>query len=552
MRRYAALAAVLALLTVVAGRPQAAPAPAPKLAVIIVVDQMRADYVDTFQADWMGGLKRLVREGAWFRQAAYPYLTTVTCAGHATIGTGAYPHRHGIMQNAWWNRSTAANVTCTADASVKNIGYTKTETGGDSAAAQRTPTFADEMRAQKASHVATVSLKDRSAIMLAGHGGDSVVWLNNALDGWETSSAFASAPVPAIKAYLDANPIDADYGKTWTRMLPEGRYLHPDDGLEENPPKGWTSTFPHPLTSASGHPDAEYRARWERSPFGDAYLGRFAAAIVDGLQLGRHDTTDVLAVSFSSPDLVGHGFGPRSQEIQDMYANLDRTIGALLDHLDAAVGKGKYVVALSGDHGVFPIPEQLVREGRDGGRLDARAIGEAAEKAAASVLGEGKYVARASSNGLYFAPPSNGNDLYFLPGVYERLSATPGGLNAVVAAIEAQRGIQRVFTAGEVSNADAATDPLQRAAALSYVAGRSGDLVLAPKPGWESIAAGASHGTANAEDQRVPILLMGPGVKHGEYRQPASPADIAPTLGALSGILVPHAEGRVLREALRK
>ena len=541
MRRFAALTAVLALLTVVSGRPQAAPAPAPKLAVIIVVDQMRADYVDTFQADWTGGLKRLVKEGAWFRQAAYPYLTTVTCAGHATIGTGAYPHRHGVMQNAWWNRGTATNVTCTADASVKNIGYTKTETGGDSAAAQRTPTFADEMRAQKASHVATVSLKDRSAIMLAGHGGDSVVWLNNALDGWETSSAFASAPVPAIKAYLDANPIDADYGKTWTRMLPEGRYLHPDDGLEESPPKGWTSTFPHPLTSASGHPDAEYRALWERSPFGDAYLGRFAAAVVDGLQLGTHDTTDVLAVSFSSPDLVGHAFGPRSQEIQDMYANLDRTIGTLLDHLDAAVGKGKYVVALSADHGVSPIAEQLAHEGRDGGRLDPRAIGEAAEKAAAAVLGDGKYVAR-----------ENGNDLYFLPGVYERLSAKPGALDAVVAAVAAQRGIQRVFKAEEVANADTATEPLQRAAALSYVAGRSGDLLLAPKAGWEFIATGATHGTANAEDQRVPILLMGPGIRHGEYRQPASPADIVPTLAALSGILVPHAEGRVLREALRK
>ncbi len=541
MRRFAALTAVLALLTVVSGRPQAAPAPAPKLAVIIVVDQMRADYVDTFQADWAGGLKRLVKEGAWFRQAAYPYLTTVTCAGHATIGTGAYPHRHGVMQNAWWNRGTATNVTCTADASVKNIGYTKTETGGDSAAAQRTPTFADEMRAQKASHVATVSLKDRSAIMLAGHGGDSVVWLNNALDGWETSSAFASAPVPAIKAYLDANPIDADYGKTWTRMLPEGRYLHPDDGLEESPPKGWTSTFPHPLTSASGHPDAEYRALWERSPFGDAYLGRFAAAVVDGLQLGTHDTTDVLAVSFSSPDLVGHAFGPRSQEIQDMYANLDRTIGTLLDHLDAAVGKGKYVVALSADHGVSPIAEQLAHEGRDGGRLDPRAIGEAAEKAAAAVLGDGKYVAR-----------ENGNDLYFLPGVYERLSAKPGALDAVVAAVAAQRGIQRVFKAEEVANADTATEPLQRAAALSYVAGRSGDLLLAPKAGWEFIATGATHGTANAEDQRVPILLMGPGIRHGEYRQPASPADIVPTLAALSGILVPHAEGRVLREALRK
>ena len=536
MRHVAAVVTFVA----VAAALRAAPAPAPKLAVIIVVDQMRADYVDNFKKDWTGGLKRLVKDGAWFHEAAYPYLTTVTCAGHATIGTGALPHRHGVMQNAWWNRETGAQVSCTADPSVKNIGYTKIETAGDSAAALRTPTFADEMRAQKASHVATVSLKDRSAIMLAGHGGDSVLWLNNALDGWETSSAFATAPVPAIKAFLDANSIDADYGKTWTRMLPENRYLYPDDGLAESAPGGWTATFPHPLTSASGHPDSSYHTKWERSPFGDAYLGRLAAAIVDGLQLGKHETTDVLAVSFSTPDLVGHGFGPRSQEIQDIYANLDRTIGALLDHLDAAVGKGQYVVALSADHGVLPIPEQLVKEGRDAGRLDQRAIGDVAEKAAAAALGAGHYVAR-----------ENGNDLYFEPGVYEKLSAKPGAIDAVIAALAAQPGIQRVFRSEQLRDAATAADPLLKAAALSYVPGRSGDIMLAPKNGWIFAGNGATHGTANADDQRVPILLMGPGIRHGEYRQPATPADIAPTLAALTRIVVPHAEGRVLREALK-
>ena len=406
---------------------------------------MRADYVDTFQADWTGGLKRLVKEGAWFRQAAYPYLTTVTCAGHATIGTGAFPHRHGIFQNAWWNRSTSTTVSCTADASVKNIGYTKTETGGDSAAAQRTPTFADEMRAQKASHVATVSLKDRSAIMLAGHGGDSVVWLDNALDGWETSSAFTSAPVPAIKAYLDANPIDADYGKTWTHMLPEGRYLHPDDGLGENAPKGWTSTFPHTLTSASGHPDAEYRALWERSPFADAYLGRLAAAIVDGLQLGTHDTTDVLAVSFSSPDLLGHGFGPRSQEIQDMRQSRSH-------------------------HWRTARPSRCCRRqgkicrravGRPWRHADCRAARERGPRCRtpgrARVIGEGGREGRRQrcSATAECVARENGNDLYFAPGVYARLSAKlASALDAVAVAgcCRTARPFSAVFKVEQVSN----------------------------------------------------------------------------------------------------
>ena len=284
----------------------------------------------------------------------------------------------------------------------------------------------------------------------------------------------------------------------------------------------------------------EYHARWERSPFADAYTGRFAAAIVDGLQLGKHETTDVLAISFSSPDLVGHGFGPRSQEVQDLYAQLDRTIGALLDHLDAAVGKGKYVVALTADHGVTPIAEQLVSEGRSAGRIDARAINTAAESAASAALGPGRYVDR-----------EFGNDLYLAPGVVERLATVPGALDRVAAAVAGVPGIQRVFKPDDIRDAARTTDALQRAAALSYVPGRSGNLILAPKPGWEFIGAGATHGTANPDDQRVPILLMGAGIKRGQFKQAATPADIAPTLASLAGVLLPHAEGRVLQEALR-
>ena len=542
MRHVAAVAIALVL---VAAAPHAAPPPAPKLVVMIVVDQMRADYIDTFQKDWTGGLRRLVREGAWFRQAAYPYLTTVTCAGHATVATGAFPHRHGVFQNSWWSRESSSQVTCTADASAKNVRVSgKASEYSDGAQLLRTQTLADEMRAQKASHVAALSLKARSALMLAGHGGDGVIWLNEALDGWVSLSALSRPVESSVKAFIAAHPIEADYGKTWTRTLADTRYLYPDDGLAENPLRGWTSTFPHPLTSASGHADAEYYSRWERSPFADDYTGQFAAALIDGMQLGRHETTDVLAVSFSSPDLVGHLFGPRSQEIQDVYARLDRTVGALLDHLDAAVGRGKYVVALTADHGVTPIAEQLVKEGRDAGRLDTRAISAAAEKAVTAAIGEAKgdekYVAR-----------ENANDVYFSRGVYDRLAAKPGALDAVMAAIAGVPGVQRVFQAGELRDAATAGDRLLRAAGLSYVPGRSGDLVVAPKPGWEFIGAGATHGSANPDDQDVPILLMGAGIRHGEYKQPATPADIAPTLASLAGILMPHAEGRVLREALK-
>jgi predicted AlkP superfamily pyrophosphatase or phosphodiesterase len=349
-----------------ASPPQPAPT-RPKLVVLMVVDQMRADYVERFRGDWTGGLKRLVDEGAWFTRAAYPYLTTVTCVGHATISTGALPHVHGIIQNAWYDRELGHSTTCTLDPSATVVSYGTAQKTSESAHFLKVPTLADVMRTEHRAHVATVSIKARSAIMLAGHGADAATWLSDNLDGWMTSSAFSTAPVPAVASFVAEHAIAADLGKPWTRLLPESRYREPDDAPGEAPPPGWTRTFPRSLGTQN---DGAYRGQWERSPYGDAYLGRFAAALVDSLQLGRHEATDVLGVSFSSPDLVGHSFGPDSQEIHDMYAHLDQTIGALLDHLDSTVGRGNYVVALSADHGVTPIPEQLAARGMDAGRLD--------------------------------------------------------------------------------------------------------------------------------------------------------------------------------------
>jgi predicted AlkP superfamily pyrophosphatase or phosphodiesterase len=506
----------------------------PKLAVILVVDQMRADYVDRFKSDWSGGLKRLVTDGAWFRNAAYPYLTTVTCAGHATISTGVFPHKHGVIQNAWWDRDLGKAMTCTEDPNAHNAGYDVATGGGDSAYRLQVPTFADEMHSRRSAHVVAVALKDRSAIMLAGHAGESVTWQTNTLDGWQTSSAFGKPPA-VVQTYLARNPITADFRKTWTRLLPESRYLGADDGVGEAPPRGWTRSFPHVLHGEADKPDRSFFAQWQMSPLADAYVGRFAAALVDSLQLGKHDGTDVLAVSFSSPDLIGHAFGPRSQEIQDTYAQLDRTIGALLDHLDTSVGRDQYVVAFTSDHGVTPIPEQLEAEAKDAGRMNGSAIVDAVEKRIKPALGEGKHVVRL-----------NTNDLYFEPGVYARLQAAPATLDAAIAAIEAMPGVAKVFRSEELRRGAKARDPLLRAAALGYFPGRSGDLVLVPKPGWMLAASGTTHGSASEDDRRVPIVFMGKGVARGEYRQAATPADVAPTLAAFCGIAMPATEGRVL------
>jgi predicted AlkP superfamily pyrophosphatase or phosphodiesterase len=528
------LCCVVAVAVVVTIRPQAAPQPPPKLAVIIVVDQMRADYVDRFKGFWTGGLKRMATQGAWFQQAAYPYLTTVTCAGHATISTGSFPHTHGVFQNAWWDREARKQMSCTADPNARDVGYGVTVTGGDSAYRLQVPTFTDQMRTSRRAHVVSLSLKARSAIMLGGHGGDAITWLTEALDGWETSAGYSEHGVPAVKAFVDANPVAADLGKTWDLSLPASSYSEPDDAVGEMPPAGWTRSFPHRLTGTANKADSSYFAQWERSPLADAYLGRFAAALVRSLQLGKHDGTDVLAISFSSPDLLGHAFGPRSREMQDMYVRLDQTIGTLLDQLDAIVGKDQWVAGLTADHGVTPIPEQLVAEGKDGGRIKGGAIVDAIEQALKPALGDGRHVTAL-----------NTNDIYFEPGVYDKILKSRELAAAVVSAIASRPGIQRVFRSEEIRGAANSSDPLLRAAALSYFPGRSGDLIIATKPGWMFYPDGTTHGSPSLDDQRVPILFYGRGVKPGVYQERATPADVAPTLAVLSGMTM-KAEGHPL------
>ena len=495
---------------------------------------MRADYVDRFSGPWTGGLKRMAAQGAWFQQAAYPYLTTVTCAGHATISTGSFPHVHGVFQNAWWDREARRQMTCTEDPKARDVGYGVQVAGGDSAYRLQVPSFTDQMRSQRAAHVVSLSLKARSAIMLGGHGGDAITWLTETLDGWETAAGYSETGVPAVKAFVDVNPIAADLGKTWDRSLPVASYTGVDDGAGEAPPPGWTRTFPHLLQGTAGKPDGTYFAQWERSPYADAYLGRFAAALVQSMELGKHGGTDVLAISFSSPDLIGHAFGPRSQEIQDIYAQLDKTIGTLFDRLDALVGKDQWVAGLTADHGVTPMPEQLIAEGKDAGRISGGAIVDAVEQVLKPALGQGRHVTVLDTN-----------DLYFEPGVYDKILKSRQLATAVVSAIASRPGIQRVFRSEEIRGAANSKDALLRAAALSYFPGRSGDLIIAAKPGWIMQTTGATHGSASADDQRVPLLFYGRGIKPGKYQQAATPADLAPTLAALSGLTM-KAEGHAL------
>lgn len=517
----------------------------PKLVVMIMVDQFRGDYVSQFHHQWTGGLRRLIDEGSSFPLAAYPYQTTVTCAGHATVSTGSMPATHGMIGNSWFDRGRGRMTRCTEDPDSPSLDYGTTRPAasgrtrrGESAWRLKVPTLADELRAQlsPAPRVVTMSIKQRSAIMLAGQRGDAVTWLD-AGRTWTTSKAFAEVPVPFMQRFLAANPIADLLGQTWSRTLPADAYLFEDDEQYEQPPARWTTTFPHPLEGVAGRADRQFYLRWRDSPYSDDYLGGIALASVDALDLGQRDSTDFLGISFSALDFVGHQFGPRSHEVQDTLVRLDRTIGTLLDTLDRRVGAGNYVVALSSDHGVSPIPEWLARQDFSAGRIRTQQVGPLIEAILSTVLDPGRYVARVTGTGVYFRE-----------GVYERLMQEPLARQLVEHVLGTVPGIARVLWRHDVAEARDARDEGLRLVALSYHATRSPDLIGVHERYWMRGAA-ASHGTSNMYDRRVPLILYGGGIRAARHLTDATPADIAPTLAYLTGVTLSRPDGRVLEEA---
>jgi len=528
-----------------------AKAPArPKLVVMLVVDQMRGDYVDKFQGQWSGGLKRLIEEGAWFRDAAYPYAATETCVGHSTISTGAFPATHGMISNAWWDREQQKNVTCTDDSKVKNTGYAGASVkGGDSAWRMLMPAFAEELKYQTGggTRVVTFSLKARAAITMAGHQADAVTWFDPGTGAWTTSSAYPMAAF--VEEYAKAHPVAKAYGKTWTPLLPKSAYLYGETAVGAVPPAGFGAEFPHPLRGKAGSTgaDAAFYYQWQASPYADTYLAEMAEDAVDKLRLGKRAGTDYLGVSFSSLDYVAHSFGPRSWEVQDELARLDRDLTGFFAHLDQVVGRGNYVVALSADHGGAPIPEDLEKTGVDAGWLNVGEVKERAEKALET---------------LNYAKPAvaevGGSDVYFTPGTYDKLKADPAAMRAVIEAIESVPGVAHVYRAKEVDDRPATDSPIRRAEAASFLESRSGDLLIVPKPFWSwdfstpgrPRTYGSMHGSPYYYDQRVPVFFMGFGIRPGVYYDAITPADIAPTFSALCGITLAPRDGHVLGEVL--
>ncbi len=515
----------------------AAPASRPTLVVVLVVDQMRADYVLKYGHQWTGGLRRLLDGGAWFQQAAYPYSYPVTCAGHATISTGTFPHTHGITGNSWWDSVAGRTVECADDPSARSISYGRPVNGGKSAVRLMMPTFTDHLRAQtsRPPRIVTLSMKERTAIMLAGHKATAVTWYDASAGTLVTSSAYTDAPVPFVERFVKTHPIESELTAVWTRKLPAG-YLYADNGVGEKS-AFFTPAFPHPLRREGMKPEQPYEA-WEASPMSDAYLEHLAEAAIEALQLGKGPGTDFLGISFSTLDLVGHDFGPQSHEVQDVLVRLDERLASLFALLDRTVGRSRYVVALTGDHGVSPIPEQMAAQGISAGRIPTSAITERVEEAFRPALGTAKAVARTS-----------GGQVYLRPEAREAIARDARVRDAVLSSLERIPGVARVLLTSERARWDAG-DPLARAVTYSYFPDRFGDIVAIPQP-YYLFGSGdpASHGTPYRYDTAVPLFLYGAGIRAGRYTQAVSPADIVPTLAWLCAVTLPHPEGRPLLEA---
>jgi arylsulfatase A-like enzyme len=544
--RIAAAVALLAVATGLtpAGESARAQNSRPTLLVMVVVDQMRADYLARFDGRFTGGFRRLAREGRHVEQTFYPYLNTVTCAGHATLGTGAWPKTHGIILNEWYRRELGWVRSCTADSETTPVQYSGVaEKEGHSARELRVPTLAERLRARwPSSRAVSVAVKPRSAVMLAGKGATAVTWVG--ADGWQTSTAYAAAPLPEVVRALGPHPFERERTLVWDRLLGIESYAGTDEGLGERPPTGWSALFPHPLLSPE-HPK-ELIELWQTSPFADAALGTLAASLVESYQLGRRDAVDFLGVSFPAVDKVGHDFGPESHELQDTLVRLDRTLGTLLEALDRLVGRDRYALALSSDHGVAPVPEQRRADGESGGRVAVATVGDAVTTAlTAAGLGPGPHVARVEYTEVYLTEAT-------------RARVTADTIAPALAAIRALPGVRTAVWTPALAGLDAA-DPVVRAIQAGFVPGRSGDITVAPAPYWIFVSGrsptggnATTHGSSSDYDQHVPLVFLGAPFPPGRIRDAATPADAAPTLAATVGLSLDGVEGRPLPAATRR
>ena len=541
----------------------------PRLVLLIVVDQFRYDYLERFGDLFVAnGLRRLLRDGASWTQSNYDHMPTYTAPGHGTMMTGAYPAETGIIGNEWLDRASGKRVTSVSDETVKTLGGGSNEMAS-SPSRLMTSTVGDELRlaTNDRAKVIGISVKDRSAILPAGRHANAAYWFSTMSGNMESSTYYFNQLPAWVTTFNATRSADKYFGARWERLLPEDEYVKragPDSpSWELVSGSGDTNAFPHTITGGATSVGQAFYWGLDYSPFMNEVLVSFAQQAIVNEQLGQDDDTDVLTVSFSANDYVGHRYGPYSQEVMDVTLRVDRQIATLLDFVDARVGLSNTVVAFTADHGVSPIPEHAAALGLGGARLKTADLFAAVSKAlSAKYNPQGKspdpsadYLLKYSEGTWNREYLINGN-LYFNYDALRRDGVNVEEMSqVVVAAALTVPGVARAFSRTQLlRGATSITDPIERRALHGFSPSRSGDVVVVPEPyKYLGDTITATHGSPYSYDTHVPTIIMGTGVKPGQYFEAATPADIAPTLSALLRITPPsNATGRVLIEALRK
>lgn len=514
----------------------------PKLVVGIVVDQMKPDYLQRFANDFSeGGFKRLLKEGYTFHNTHYNYLPTYTGPGHASIYTGTTPSIHGIVGNEWFSRRLGKERYCTDDTNVQNIGNSGK---GDDPMSPRnllSTTITDELRLSTnfKGKVIGMSLKDRGAILPAGHFANWAFWYSKT--GSFISSTFYGPTLPNWVTEFNNEKHYLPYlSKNWELFRPLATY---DESLpDENPYEGKLykadkPVFPYDLKSMYEKNDAGVI---RVTPFGNNLLEEFAKKAIEKEELGKDEITDFLAVSFSSTDYIGHILGPRSMELQDTYLRLDETIADFLNYLDKTVGKGNYLLFLTADHGGAENVQFLKDNKYNVTNVEPKDITKGLKKFSSDTFGE-DLILNYSNFNIYFDK--------------DKIKAKSLDLVKVKQSFKdylmTQEHVKRVYSEEEIL-ADNGNDFHLHCIARGYDSAENGDLVVLDKPSYiEYGATGTSHGTTYSYDTHVPLIFFGWNIKPGETHDRKVITEIAPTIAQKINVSFPNGtEAQVLTEIL--
>jgi hypothetical protein len=532
-------ALALALASPGSGQTQRTTTPSalgPKLVVVVSVDQMRYDYLVRFKPLFTGGLKTLIDRGAVFSNARYRHANCETGPGHSVILSGRNAWQSGIVANMWFDFSLGRPVNVVDDPTVGPVGG---EGRGASPANFIGFTLGDMLKkTYPGAKVVGVSMKDRAAILMAGPRGDAAYWYELATGQFISSTYYMKSAPPWLDAINRRRVPDSYAGTAWTRLLGDESLYRKYAGEDNVPTEADTkdTTFPHALPAA-GTP-ALYDS-FRRTPFMDELTLQVALDAMNAHGLGDDAVPDVLAVGFSATDVIGHAFGPDSQEMMDQMLRLDQVLKRLFEAAEAKAGAGRVLVVLSADHSVMPLVETLQKQGLVARRVSPQSLQSAGMKAL-----EKRFPGAKDIVASYLAP-----DFYLNLDSIARQGLLRKDVEQTIGdALMATGDVAKVYTAssfaGEIPSLS--EDPYFDAVRRSYFEPRSPHVIARLKEYMylTSYPGGTGHGTAYEYDRHVPLVFMGPAIKAGRYDGDAEPEDIAPTLGLLLGVDYPLQDAR--------